>query len=58
MGMRQRPENWLNNNYQHDPRCTQGKPLLLYIPPGQTITIPCPVHPEGHNVSGGPIVTC
>ena len=28
-----------------DPNCICGKPLLLYIPPGE-LAYPCPVHPE------------
>lgn len=33
--------------------CTEGKPLSIYLVPGQTITIWCPVHKEGHKVTGG-----
>lgn len=28
-----------------DPRCVCGKPLLLYVPPGE-VAHPCSVHPE------------
>lgn len=28
-------------------QCTLHKPLLIVIPP-EGVTIPCPVHPEGH----------
>lgn len=33
-------------------QCTLGKPLLLYVPPGQTARIHCPTHGE-HLIHGG-----
>lgn len=32
--------------------CVLNKPMLLYIPPGPGIHIPCPAHPEGHHLHG------
>ena len=40
---------------RRDPRCTCGKPLLLYIPPGEHAH-PCPVHPERAVYGSGPIL--
>ena len=34
--------------------CTLGQPLLLYVPPGETVTMPCPIHKDGHKINGGP----
>lgn len=39
----------------HDPNCMCGKPMMIYIPPGQHIH-PCPVHPD--RIMRGPDIIC
>lgn len=38
------------------PDCVCGKPLLLYVPPGET-AYPCHVHPE-RGITGGGAIFC
>jgi hypothetical protein len=42
---------WLDKNPYNLLECTARKPLLMVIPSEGT-TIPCPVHPEGHFITG------
>lgn len=37
-------------------QCTLSKPIMVCVPPGQIVIIPCPKHPEGHKIVGyGPV---
>lgn len=38
------------------PNCVCGKPLLLYVPPGE-VAYPCHVHPE-RGITGGGLIYC
>lgn len=38
-------------------QCVLYKPLHLWIPPGQTVTIPCPVH-GSHELHGNVAIYC
>jgi hypothetical protein len=48
-------ESWSHKGYT--PSCTQFAPLLMLIPFGGT-TIECPVHKDGHFVTGPPQTFC
>jgi hypothetical protein len=49
------PKKWQHGGYM--PSCTQFVPLSMLIPPGG-ITIECPVHKDGHFVTGPPQTFC